>query len=174
VAAIRIATDRLVLRRMALEDVAALHAILSDPEAMRYWSTLPHDNLDVTEAWVRQSIALVDTGEADDFVVVLGDAVIGKVGLWKGSEIGAILAREHWGRGYAREALTASIDRAFGGGTDRIMADVDPRNGASLKLFKGLGFQETGYEKATFLLGDAWADSLYLTLTPERWAEMRG
>ncbi len=76
-AGIRIATDRLVLRRMAMEDVADLHVILSDPETMRYWSTLPHDALHVTEAWVRDSIARLHAGEADEFVVVLGAAVMG-------------------------------------------------------------------------------------------------
>jgi RimJ/RimL family protein N-acetyltransferase len=173
VADIQLVTDRLLLRRMALDDVASLHTILSDPEAMRYWSTLPHDSVDVTEAWVIDSIARVAAGEADEFVVVLSGAVIGKVGLWKGTEIGVILSRACWGQGYAAEALAASIDRAFGDGVSSIVADVDPGNAASLKLFNSLGFRQTGYEKATFLLGGVWSDSVYLGLTPQQWAEQK-
>jgi ribosomal-protein-alanine N-acetyltransferase len=170
---IQIVTQRLVLRRMKPSDVVDLHAILSDPETMRYWSTTPHENLKVTEAWVVDSIARLDAGEADDFVVVLSGAVIGKVGLWNGTEIGVILSRAYWGQGLAAEALAASIDRALGGGVSSLVADVDPRNSASLKLFRKLGFQQTGYEKATFLIGEVWADSLYLALTREQWAEVR-
>jgi RimJ/RimL family protein N-acetyltransferase len=166
---LRLTTERLVLRRMMLADVPALHAILSDPEAMRYWSTLPHDSLAVTEAWVAQTIARVEAGEADDLVVLLGGVVIGKVGLWQDHEIGVILAPSAWGRGYAQEALRATIERAFAQGSGRILADIDPRNTASLRLFEGLGFRHSGSAKATFRLGEVWTDSLYLALTPDDW-----
>jgi RimJ/RimL family protein N-acetyltransferase len=38
-----ITTERLVLRRARLEDAEPMHRIMSDPVAMRYWSTLPHE-----------------------------------------------------------------------------------------------------------------------------------
>jgi ribosomal-protein-alanine N-acetyltransferase len=91
-------TSRLGLRRMEPDDVPALHAILSDAEAMRYWSTLPHDSLAVTVDWVERSIAAVATGSADEFVVLRDGSVIGKAGFWRGREIGVILTRAVWGR----------------------------------------------------------------------------
>ena len=163
-------TERLVLRRMDMDDVPALHAILSDPHAMRYWSTLPHDTLALTEAWVAGTMASVAIGEADDLAIVLNGAVIGKAGLWKGTEIGVMLSREHWGCGYAAEAIRAVISRAFSSGIDRITADIDPDNTASRRLFKKLGFRVTGSAKATFQIGEVWTDSLYLALTPEDWS----
>jgi RimJ/RimL family protein N-acetyltransferase len=167
-------TERLVLRPMQPQDARALHAILSDPETMRHWSTLPHESLAVTEAWVAKTIASVAAGEADDRVVLRDGVVIGKVGLWKGDEIGVILSRNCWGRGYATEALRAMIERAFSRGMPRIVADIDPRNLASTRLFETLGFRHTGFAKATFQLGEVWADSLYLTLTPEDWSRRAG
>ena len=168
----QLATERLVLRRMQLDDAPAMHAVLSDPEAMRYWSTLPHRDLAVTEAWVSRTIASVAAGDGDDFAVLLDDAVIGKAGLWKGNEIGVILARHTWRRGLATEALHVVIDRAFGRGVDRIIADIDPRNAPSRHLFEKLGFRCTGSEKATVLLGNEWTDSLYFALTPEDWSSI--
>ena len=166
----RITSERLLLRRMTRDDAQALHGMLSDPEAMRYWSTLPHDQLAVTEAWVDATIAAVAAGLSDDFAVLLDGVVIGKAGLWNGSEIGVMLARETWGRGYAAEALSAIIERAFAHGQTEIVADIDPRNTASLKLFERLGFRQTGSATATFQIGEVWTDSLFFALTPEDWA----
>jgi [ribosomal protein S5]-alanine N-acetyltransferase len=167
---VRLATERLVLRRMEQSDVPALHAILSDPDAMRYWSTLPHESVAVTEAWVAATIASVGDGEADDFAVLLDGAVIGKVGLWRANEVGVILSRARWAQGYAAEALRATIRRAFDQGITRIDADIDPRNTASLRLFEKLGFRQTGSACATYRIGEVWADSLYLAISSEAWS----
>jgi ribosomal-protein-alanine N-acetyltransferase len=43
-----------------------------------------------------------------------------------------------------------------------LTADVDPRNGASLRLLEKLGFHETGRAERTFFLYGDWADSVYL------------
>ena len=170
---LQIQTDRLVLRRMQLDDAPALHRILSDPEAMRYWSTLPHERLETTTAWVAASVASAAAGEADEFVMLSDGAVIGKAGLWKGNEIGILLSRDRWGQGYGAEALRAIIDHVFGKDTAAIVADIDPRNTASSRLFRKLGFRQTGWETATFLLGGVWADSLYFTLTSADWLATR-
>lgn len=45
-----------------------------------------------------------------------------------------------------------------------IMADVDPRNTASLTLLSRLGFQETSRAARTWLIGEEWCDSVYLSL----------
>ena len=52
-----IRTKRLLLRRPAMDDLAAMHSIMSSPPAMRYWSTLPHASLEVTRPWLEQMIA---------------------------------------------------------------------------------------------------------------------
>lgn len=161
-------TQRLLLRRPRIGDVAAMHAILSDPAAMRYWSTLPHAELAESETWVADTIKAVEAGECDDFFVECDGAVIGKAGLWHGDEIGFLFHPRVWGRGYAGEALRAVIDHAFDqGGRTQIRADVDPRNDRSLRLLTRLGFRESGRAERTFCIGGEWSDSVYLTLTPE-------
>src|SRR5512134_1980307 len=100
-------TARMTLRRPRMEDSAAMHAILSDPTAMRYWSTLPHRELAESEAWVAATIRAIESGECDDFFVERDGQLIGKAGLWNGDEIGFLFSPTVWGQGYASEALAA-------------------------------------------------------------------
>ena len=65
-----IRTKRLRLRRARMEDLAAMHAILSNARAMRYWSTPPHSDIDESETWLRSMVDL-DPAIGDDFIVTL-------------------------------------------------------------------------------------------------------
>jgi RimJ/RimL family protein N-acetyltransferase len=163
---VQIVTSRLILRRMTMADAAALHVALSDAETMRYWSTLPHQSVEQTEAWVAATIAAVSAGDADDFAVTLDGEVIGKAGLWRAEELGILIGRAFWGRGYGAEAVQAVATRTFARGIPRIEADVDPRNTACLALLRRIGFRQTREAKGTFRVGEEWVDSVYLTLTP--------
>ncbi|AGT09900.1 GNAT family N-acetyltransferase [Paracoccus aminophilus] len=159
-----IRTDRLVLRPARKGDLAAIHAILSDPRAMAYWSTLPHESLDQSRDWL-EGMLHIPADQGEDYVVELHGRVIGKAGLYRFPEIGFIFAPDVWGQGYAREALGALIARAFGPlGQDHIIADVDPRNAACLGLLTRLGFHETGRAEKTWQIGESWSDSVYLRL----------
>jgi len=161
-----IATRRLTLRRFRPDDAAAFHPILSDVEAMRYWSTPPHRDFAETQDWIERTIAAVGAGQADDFIALHDGHIIGKAGLWHGNELGMIFARNSWGRGFASEAVRAVIERAFARGLASIKADVDPRNGKSLRLLRKLGFVETGSAERTLLIGGEWVDSIYFELNP--------
>ena len=77
-----IQTERLQLRRARMDDLAAMHAIFLDAQAMRYWSTPPHSSVDESARWLRSMVDL-DPTVGDDFIVTLEGAVIGKLGAWK-------------------------------------------------------------------------------------------
>ncbi len=157
-------TARLTLRRVALSDVPAMHAIFADPEAMQYWSRLPHTDVTETEAWIEKTIEAVKAGEGDDFVVMHKGALVGRVGIWQNNELGLIFARSVWGSGIAREAIEALIERSRLRGMTSIMADIDPRNLRVARFLAKLGFRKTGEAKSTYKIGDIWTDSEYLTL----------
>jgi len=80
-------------------------------------------------------------------------------------EIGYILHPDHWGHGYATEAMQTLIAHLWAN-TDwpALTADIDPQNLASLRVLQKLGFVETGRAARTFCLGGVWTDSLYLSL----------
>lgn len=158
-----IRTRRLLLRRATMDDTAAMHRIMSNPVAMRYWSTPPHAQLAETKRWIA-SMVDADPANSDDFIVTLDGALIGKLGAWKLPEIGFLIDPAHWGNGYAREALAAFIVRRRTLGSAMLTADVDPRNAASIRLLEQAGFAETGRASGTWQVGDELCDSVYLTL----------
>ncbi|MFC5567073.1 GNAT family N-acetyltransferase [Rubellimicrobium aerolatum] len=170
---VQIDTARLRLRPACPGDVEVMHAVLSHPAAMRYWSTPPHDGLDLTREWLAAMIGIpAEVGE--DFVVEHEDRVIGKAWLWRFPEVGFILHPDRWGQGLAAEALTAVLDRAFTvHGLAAVTADVDPRNTTSLRLLGKLGFRETGRRRDTFCVAGEWSDSIDLALAREAWRKKR-
>lgn len=110
---------------------------------------------------------------SSDFVIVLRSPdhapVIGKVGIWntESDEIGFMLSREYWGKGYMAEAFSAILEHLWsgkGGEVRRLVADVDPRNNASLRILKKFGFRQTGFRKKTIETHLGWCDSVYLAL----------
>lgn len=158
-----IRTDRLLLRRACADDVVAMHGIMSDAQAMRYWSTPPHNGVDDTARWMASMID-VDPATSDDFIVTLEGKLIGKLGAWKLPEIGFLLHPRCWGMGYASEALAAFIKRRRLLGSTELTADVDPRNEGSLRLLARHGFIETGRAAGTWQVGDELCDSIYFRL----------
>lgn len=164
-----IRTERVLLRRASWDDLEPIHAVMSAPSAMRYWATLPHATLEVTRAWFDGALLDFDNPKMDERVIVLEGRVIGYMGIWNMPEFGFILHPDTWGQGLATEAATAFIAHAFAThDIDRLTADVDPRNAASLALLRKLGFVVTGHAERTFLLGDEWCDSTYLALPRPR------
>ena len=111
-----------------------------------------------------------------DFVIVLdrpgpasldlGGKVIGKVGIWQvgGNEIGYMLHRDCWGKGYMTEAMRALFPHLWKQGIERIVADVDPRNDYSIGLLKKFGFVETGKDSRTGQINGVWYDSVFFGL----------
>ena len=76
-------------------------------------------------------------------------------------EIGYALGAAHWGRGLAQEALALALEQAFGVlGLNRIEADIDPRNLASVRLVEALGFRREGELRARYHVGGEIQDSL--------------
>jgi RimJ/RimL family protein N-acetyltransferase len=173
-------TARLRLRPVRRDgDVDDLLAVFSDPETMRYWSHLPLAD----RAAARAYVAGMEEGFAKRtlFQWVAADAetdrLMGTVTVHEWSrenrraEVGFILGRAHWGRGYAQEAVRAVL--AFGFerlGLHRFEADVHPENAGSLRLLDRLGFRREGYLRARWWVGGVPSDSVVLGLLRDEFA----
>lgn len=161
-AAEAIVTPRLRLRPARLTDLEPLHAVLSDPRAMRYWSRPAHDDIARTRQFLRGLMA-----SPLDYVVERDGRCIGKAGLWQESELGYILHADHWGQGLASEALSALLPEAWRLRPDLevITAEADPRNAASCRVLEKLGFVHLRTEERNFLYdGTEWCDTAYFAL----------
>jgi RimJ/RimL family protein N-acetyltransferase len=178
----RLSAARLELRAHVAGDAEALFAILSDAQAMRYWSAPPMAEVTEAAALVARAHEHAASGLGLRWAVCAreGGAVIGSVSLFRfdaqnaRAEIGYILGRPWWGRGLMREALTAVIDFAFGElDLRRIEADTDPRNEASVGLLERLGFVREGLLRERWVVAGEVSDSAYLGLLRRDWLATR-
>ena len=76
--------------------------------------------------------------------------LIGRAGLinpegWPGAEVGYLLGKTWWGRGYATEGAQAALDWAFRErDVDRILSLIDPANAASVRVAERIGERHRG------------------------------
>jgi RimJ/RimL family protein N-acetyltransferase len=179
---LQLTTRRLLLRPLRADDAPGMYAIYSDPQTMRYWSAQVIENLEAAASLVSDDLRLQLDGSAAFWAVVLPQTgrVIGKFSLFhinpdnRRAEIGYVLNRQFWGRGYGTELLRAMIELAFDTyQLHRLEADIDPDNAASLALLKKFGFREEGLFRERWLLGDEWRDSIMMALLAPAWRRAR-
>lgn len=171
--------ERIRLRCLTDADVPALFAVFGDPEVTRYWATPAlRDRAAAGEllAEIRENVR-IRKGFQWGIARRADDEVIGTCTLYhpdfahQRSEIGFALARASWGHGYASEAVRLALAYAFDVlGFRRIEADVDPRNGASLRALERLGFVREGYLRERYNVEGEIQDSVYLGLLRREWA----
>lgn len=178
-----IRTERLILRPIAADDAAAMHAYKSDPDAVRYVPYEPLSLADVEEriATTWSCTRLAEPGEALCLAVeeretgaLLGDVVL----FWRSEtdrsgEVGYIFDARFAGRGYATEAVGALLALGFDGlGLHRIAARIDDRNAASVGVVERLGFRrEARLVESEWFKGE-WATLLVFALLEDEWREM--
>jgi ribosomal-protein-alanine N-acetyltransferase len=76
----------------------------------------------------------------------------------------------HVGRGYMREGLRLVLQRAFGElRLHRVEANIQPGNGASLAVVRGLGFRREGFSPRYLKIGGRWRDHQRWALLAEEW-----
>jgi RimJ/RimL family protein N-acetyltransferase len=147
----RLHTERLVLRRPRPEDAQAIfEAYAQDPEVVRYLTWRPHRSLEETAALVEQAARDWETGRAFRYVLVRRreDRAIGMVELRPDGhrlELGYVLARRYWNRGYMTEAVQTVVLWALAQPTiHRVWAVVDVDNRASARVLEKAGMQLEG------------------------------
>lgn len=166
-------SERLRYRPQRVEDAEALHEAYADVELMRYWSSAPHAALAQTRAYITKGVA--DPSWRGWTVVPKdGDVAIGTLAATESRagviEIGYLLARRHWGRGYAREAVTWLLDRLFlDESRRRVWADTDPDNHRSNRLLRSLGFRREGRLRAEWETHIGVRDSVIWGLLRDEW-----
>lgn len=171
--AIELHTSRLTLRPVTTDDAEAYFDIFSDERSMLYWSHEPITTHDEAQELLRQDIEWEEGDSAINWGITLPDSnrLIGKINLFQISqqnrraEMGYILERGHWGRGYMAEAMACVLAYAFDTlGLHRIEADTDPDNTPSLALLDRFGFSREGLFRDRWFVHGKWHDSVMLAL----------
>ena len=164
-------TERLLLRHFEWSDLDALHAIMSDPDVMRYVGNGSTKTRRQTERLI--GFWMTDNGRAWDehplqrlpqlrralerdahlsvwaTVEKRTNRLVGRCGLipWDlegrtETEVAYMLDKSRWGRGYAAEAAGGICDYAFGRlALDRVISLVQPANAASRRVAEKCGMR---------------------------------
>ena len=145
----RIETGRLVIRPFTLDDLERLAAILAHPEVMRFIGDGGPISERETAEWLERWMPVVERTGFGHHAVTLMDtgSVIGRCGpverelpTGREVEISYLLARQHWGFGYATEAADAVRDHAFGElGQQRVVSLIADGNQASEGVARRIG-----------------------------------
>jgi [ribosomal protein S5]-alanine N-acetyltransferase len=174
-----IETPRLLIRIVEISDIADLLETNGDEEVTRFLPYATWRSMADGEAWLARMSALNATGTALQFAIIEKSSgrAIGTLLLFRydeGSlraEIGYVMGRANWGRGFTHEALKAIIEFAFGtAGLRRIEAEIDPANVASNKLALKLGFVLEGRLRERWITKGKAGDTNIYGLLREDWA----
>lgn len=140
-------TKRLAFREWTVADLAAFHAICSDPLVMQHvgdgrpWSMAHAEQfiaraIGMSEEFGFCQWALIDK----EFSQLIG--YCGFVDSADGIEIGWRLAQSYWGQGLATEAARRALQHGFDSlGFTRVVATVQAANQASIRIAEKLGMK---------------------------------
>ena len=175
---IQVETPRLILRPFEMGDAEDWFNIMRSPEVTRYWSHLPLQSLQEAQQDIIQDITHMERKE------YLRLAVIDKETnalMWmcvffnhypssRRGEVGYCLDMAYQGKGIMKEAMVAFIDYLQTHlAVRRLEADIHPDNKASAALLAKLGFEQEGYLKQRWVVGDEVSDSaIFRLLLPSK------
>jgi ribosomal-protein-alanine N-acetyltransferase len=146
----RLETVRLVLRAPQRKDADAIFAFASDPEVTRFLGWPRHTSLDDTRAFLDLSAAEWSQWPAGPLLIEsrADRRILGSTGLSFETSYragtGYVLARPHWGKGIASEALAAVVDLAARLEVQRLYALCHVAHPASAHVLERSGFTLEG------------------------------
>lgn len=144
---ISLESERLRLRQFRAEDFEPYAVICADPEVMRHLG--PGQPLARWEAW-RQMAMILGHWQLRGFGLWAVEeratgALVGRIGFfepdgWPGFELGWMLRRESWGKGYATEGARCALAHAFTTmGRTHLISLIRPDNAPSIRVAERIG-----------------------------------
>ena len=144
-----ITTSRLTLRPFSLTDDIRLHTIMNEPNIMQYFPRTDPPNIERVQALIELQLMQYETYNLGWWAVVPdgGTDLIG----WNGLqylpetdevEVGYLLSKQFWGRGYATEGARVSLEFGFEKLVQKqIVGLTHPENMASQNVLKKCGMR---------------------------------
>ncbi|MEG4004568.1 GNAT family protein [Microcoleus sp. Pol11C1] len=172
-----IETERLLLRKITLNDASDMFEYACNPEVSKYtmWST--HTSIEDTKYFLKSITKMYKRRELVDWGIVhkADKKFIGTCGFVEWSmthsraEIGYALSRNYWGEGYMSEAVNAVIEFGFREMLlNRILARCEVSNIASARVMEKVGMQLEGILRQHLFVKDRYWDlKLYSILREE-------
>ncbi|MEU2347484.1 GNAT family N-acetyltransferase [Modestobacter sp. NPDC049651] len=146
-----IGTERLLLRPLRADDVAAVHAGCQDPAVQRWINIpVPYTRADAEAFVAADSPAERRAGTGTNLAIEVGGELVGCIGVHRigqhplGPEIGYWVGPQGRGHGYAAESAHALAEWALGLGAPRVYLVADVGNTGSQSVARAAGFTQEG------------------------------
>lgn len=166
--------ETVALRTIEREDAEWLRRTINDLRVRRYLLAYAPMNLEQERDWVE---SLAERDGVNLLACVDGDPV-GSVGMkepnvvWGNAEIGYYVDPEHWGNGYATEAVELLVQYAF---EERrlhtLHADIVARNEASARVLEKVGFETEGVRREAAFVDGEYVDVHNYGLVATDWRQ---
>ena len=165
-------TERLLLRKLRLDDAEAMFSWASDPEVAAYVSWTAHKNMTETRQMITRLMSaplskwgLVDKSSSR-LIGTIDFRITGK-GL---AEFGWALSREYWGRGLMPEAAATLVKFCFEElGLEVLCAIHNFKNPKSGRVMEKIGMRRLGQLYSSFDKFDKPVLDVYWALTKEEY-----
>ncbi len=139
-------TERLIVRKLNLDDLASFHAMQSNPKVMQY-ADGDVQSIEAHRIELKELISKYTFPNNDFWIYAIerksDTNFVGTVAVVKDSEedeIGYRFLEEHWGRGYATEICGGLIRYCKSIGLQKIIGYVVDKNSASVKILERYNF----------------------------------
>jgi ribosomal-protein-alanine N-acetyltransferase len=179
----RLHTGRLVLRPFTDGDGEALYTLHRNAHVLRYWDSPPWTEPERAERFLVACWRIAELGSGARLAI--DRAADGKFIGWcsltgwnpdfRSATLTYILDDAAWGHGYATEAVDALLSWAFDAlNLNRIQAETDTRNGASVRVLQKLGFELEGMLRQDCIVNGEVSDSFVFGLLRQDWVTSPG
>lgn len=173
-----LSTSRLALRCFTPADTEEVFALRSSKSVSRYWDAPPWRERAQAEQFVARSAAMAQEATGVRLAVdrradgrfIGWCAVFGRNHEFRRATLGYCFTEEAWGHGFATEAAGALLAWAFPTmDLNRVHAEADTRNIASVRVLEKLGFRREGMMREDTIVEGEVSDSFIFGLLRREW-----
>lgn len=163
-------TERLLLRRIRMDDAADIFFLRSDERVLKYLGKEPATSIEQAKTFIMQVNNSADANESIIWAITLKDnpaRVIGTICYWRvqpenyRAEIGYALHPEYWRKGIMKEGILKVLDYGF---ETMKLHSVEARTGidniASGAILQATGFVKEAHLKEEFFFRGEFLDTI--------------
>jgi ribosomal-protein-alanine N-acetyltransferase len=162
-------TKRCVLRQPSTADAPGLYFLRSNEEVMKYVDREKMQSVEEAQGMLEKIQQSYEAGQGISWIVTLPEEgkMRGLAGIWRidhehhRGEIGYTINPELWNQGIASEIMAAVVEYGFEKmNLHSLEANVNPSNGASIRVLQKLGFVQEAYFRENYYFRGQFLDSM--------------
>jgi ribosomal-protein-alanine N-acetyltransferase len=167
-------TERLLLRRITMDDVEELLFLRSDEEVLKYINKEPTTSIEDVKTFIEQINRNIDNNYSIMWGLALQEdpsRMIGLICHWRvqienyRAEVGFSLHPQFWRKGLMKEALQKAIGYGFNVmGLHTIEGRINPDNKASAGILESVGFVREAYFREDYFFKGKFYDTAVYSL----------